>query len=103
MISFPAWVDEAIKRWFYDLDKTIHQHDRVINYRREEKDNFHKLKNGLDENQQALLMQWEEKEAYCTGIEKELLYRQGLTDGAQLILALLHADVPLSFEQPPAE
>ncbi len=24
------------------------------------------------------MMQWEEKEAYCTGIEKELIYRQGL-------------------------
>jgi hypothetical protein len=58
------------------------------------------LKNVLNENQQALMMQWEEKEAYCTGIEKELIYRQGLTDGAQLIIALLQSGTPFQMEPP---
>jgi hypothetical protein len=101
MLEFPAWVDEAIQRRYYDLDKSIHKHVRVQNYRAEEKLLFNGLKNVLNENQQILMMQWEEKEAYCTGIEKELIYRQGLMDGAQLIIALLQSGTTFHMEPPP--
>lgn len=103
MIEFPTWVDEAIQRWFYDLDKSIHKHVRVQNYREEEKQLFNALKNLQDENQRILMIQWEEKEAYCTGIEKEMIYRQGLTDGAQLMIALLQSGISLQLEQPPVK
>lgn len=98
MIEFPTWVDEAIQRWFYDFDQTIHKHDRVRNYREEETILFNALRNGLNEKQQTLLMQWEEKEAYCTGIEKELIYRRGLMDGAQLAFALQQSGTPFHME-----
>ena len=97
MIEFPAWVDEAIQRRFYDLDQSIHKHVRVLNYREEETEHFNALKNALDEIQRNIMLEWEEKDTYCTAVEKELLYRQRFMDGAQLVFTLLQSGKPLQM------
>jgi len=85
MIEFPEWVDESVQRRYDHLEKSIHKHVRVQSFREEEKQYFNALRDALDPSKQTIMLQWEEKNGLCEAIEK----RQGVMDGAQIILSFL--------------
>jgi hypothetical protein len=89
MIKFPEWVEEAVQRRYDHLEKSFDTNVRVQSLREDERQYFNALREALDSNKQFMILQWEEKNGYCEAIEKEMLYRQGVMDGARIIMSFL--------------
>lgn len=88
-MEFPPWFQKAIQLRLDDVSAQI-EHDCILKQIREETDEaFEALFADKDVVPKPEYAEWENLHIISMGIQNELLYRQGLRDGIQLIVSIL--------------
>ncbi|MDB5054971.1 MAG: hypothetical protein JWM44_3021 [Bacilli bacterium] len=91
-MTFPLWFNETIQKRLEAISLPMKQDDLIHSENIRFDEVFRSFMAGLDEEMKAQFLLLEELWVGLEGLEKESIYVQGMKDGAQLLLSLLHTD-----------
>lgn len=89
MKGFPNWIISSMKDRFDEHCLHLEQQPSLKDLDYKIIQTFRALINDVSEQKKQCFIQWEEDLLQLHSREKEWLYQQGLTDGAQLISSLI--------------
>lgn len=88
-MEIPSWFQSAIQDRLDEVTARIQFNPNTSKYRAEEKRAFEALFSCDVSESNQKFMDWEDKRSYRCALDNELLYLQGMRDGAKLVVALM--------------
>ncbi|MGG4221606.1 hypothetical protein ABEW32_25715 [Paenibacillus jamilae] len=91
MSNWPDWFQEALRQRFYQLELASEQNASNLSENEHSFTQIEQLKGNQTEDIQHLLSEWEEAIGYQLSQDKQSIYMEGVHDGIQLILPVMHS------------